>query len=154
MRTIIGIDPGSAVTGYGVILPHKNQLTVVEYGVISTSPQQPLCERIFHELTAIIARLQPSEAAMETLFYSKNVRAALTLGHARGVEMLALRNAEISIAEYSPREIKQSVTGNGNASKQQVQFMVQRLLSLKEKPQPLDASDGLAIAICHYFRNG
>ena len=150
---ILGIDPGTAVTGYGVVAQEGGgAVSLVECGVVRTSSREALPVRIreiFEEITALIARHAPSVVVVEDVFQGKNVQSALKLGHARGAILLAAALGEIQIAEYSPREIKKAVVGNGNASKDQVGFMVQQQLRLKDPPSPADAADGVAAALCH-----
>jgi crossover junction endodeoxyribonuclease RuvC len=149
----LGIDPGTAITGYGVIEGEGDSLVVTTYGVITTPANQPLAQRLQHiyrELRALITEWHPDSAAVEELFFSKNARTALSVGHARGVALLALTEAGLPIQEYKPAEVKQAVAGYGNAPKQQVQGMVQLLLNLDELPRPDDAADALAVAICHF----
>jgi crossover junction endodeoxyribonuclease RuvC len=150
---VLGIDPGTAITGYGVIEGEGDHLTLATYGAITTPANQPLAQRlqqIYRELRALIAEWHPEGAAVEELFFSKNVRTALAVGHARGVALLALTDAGLSIQEYKPAEVKQAVAGYGGAPKEQVQGMVQLLLGLDEIPRPDDAADALAVAICHF----
>ena len=149
---VLGIDPGTAITGYGVIEGEGDSLVVTTYGAVTTPANQPLAQRLQHiyrELRALIAEWHPDSAAVEELFFSKNARTALSVGHARGVALLALTEAGLPIQEYKPAEVKQAVAGYGNAPKQQVQGMVQLLLNLDEMPRPDDAADALAVAICH-----
>ena len=150
---ILGIDPGTAVTGYGVVAREGGSaVSLVECGVVRTSPGEALADRIreiYEEITALITRHAPSVVVVEDVFQGKNVQSALKLGHARGAILLAAALGEIPIAEYSPREIKKAVVGNGNATKDQVGFMVQRQLRLKVPPSPSDAADGVAVALCH-----
>ena len=150
---VLGIDPGTAITGYGVIEGEGDSLVVTTYGAVTTPANQPLAQRlqhIYHELRALITEWHPDSAAVEELFFSKNARTALSVGHARGVALLALTEAGLPIQEYKPAEVKQAVAGYGNAPKQQVQGMVQLLLNLDEMPRPDDAADALAVAICHF----
>jgi len=149
----LGIDPGTAITGYGVVEGEGDSLSLTTYGAITTPANQPLAQRLQHiyrELQALIAEWDPDSAAVEELFFSKNARTALSVGHARGVTLLALTEAGLPVQEYKPAEIKQAVAGYGNAPKQQVQGMVQLLLGLDEIPRPDDAADALAVAICHF----
>ena len=150
---ILGIDPGTAVTGYGVVArTGGSALSLVECGVVRTSPGQPLAVRvkeIFVEVSELIDRFTPAVMVVEDVFQGKNVKSALTLGHARGAILLAAALRETPIAEYTPREIKKAVVGNGNATKDQVGFMVQQQLRLKTAPTPSDAADGVAAALCH-----
>ncbi|HUO17465.1 MAG TPA: crossover junction endodeoxyribonuclease RuvC [Verrucomicrobiae bacterium] len=150
---VLGIDCGGEYTGYGVVeMRCSGKLSCLTCGAIKLSPREALplrLTRIFRELGAIIAEYQPDEVAIEDVFYALNAKSALKLGQVRGVAMLAAASAELEVAEYSPLTIKSSVVGYGRAEKQQVQDMVTRLLSLPVPPRPLDASDALAIAICH-----
>lgn len=151
---ILGIDPGTGILGFGVVDIIKNKPTMVMGGVITTPAHTPLDERleeIFDELTAIIAETKPSAMAIEKLFFSRNVTTAMSVSHARGVAMLTGRKARLPIAEYTPMQIKQTLTGYGKADKQQVQEMVRMQLGLKEIPRPDDAADALATAITHFF---
>jgi len=149
---VIGIDPGTAITGWGVVEGDDAALTVVAYGVITTKSTTPLPQRlqtIYWELSDLIATWQPLSAGLEELFFSKNAKTALAVGHGRGVAMLALANANLPIAEYKPLVVKQAITGYGGADKLQMQQMVKLLLNLEEIPRPDDAADALAVAICH-----
>lgn len=149
----MGIDPGTAVTGYGVVMRKgPGAVTLRECGVIRTSPGLPLSERIrdiYDGVAALIERHRPFAVSVEDVFQGKNVQSALKLGHARGAILLAAAHARVQIAEYAPREIKKAVVGNGNATKDQVAFMVQQQLRLKTAPSPADAADGVAAALCH-----
>lgn len=150
---VLGIDPGTAITGYGIVEGEGDNLTPVTYGAITTPADQPLPQRlqqIYRQLQALIAEWRPQSAAVEELFFSKNARTALVVGHARGVALLALADAGLPIQEYKPAEVKQAVAGYGGAPKDQVQGMVQLLLGLDEIPRPDDAADALAVAICHF----
>jgi crossover junction endodeoxyribonuclease RuvC len=147
---VLGIDPGTAVTGYGVVRFDGRVATLVECGVIRTAARDPLPKRLFevHEGVAeLIARHQPDTLAVEDVFYARNVRTTVVLGHARGVILLAGQRAGVTICEYPPAEIKKAITGTGSATKEQVQFMVTKLLRLKSAPQPADAADGVAAAL-------
>ena len=149
---VMGIDPGSKCTGCGVIDEVNNELKVVYWGSIKTKPRQSFPERlkfIYDELVAVIKEFNPDEIAVEDMFFATNVKSALKLGQTRGVAILSAVNNGKPVAEYSPLEVKQSVVGYGRAEKQQVQDMVTTLLKLKEKPDTFDASDALAVAICH-----
>ena len=150
---VIGIDPGTASTGYGLIRQLSNgQLNLIDYGMISTAAGQPLPSRLldlFASLTDVIKNYQPDSAAVEKLYFQRNVSTALMVGQARGVAMLALAMADISIDEYTPSEVKLAVSGYGNADKQQMQAMVKALLEMDHVPKPDDAADALAVAICH-----
>jgi len=149
---ILGIDPGTAITGYGLVCEEDGVLTLVDCGVITTPSGQPLPERlqaIYAGLSSVIREHRPAAAAVEELFFSRNVRTALSVGHARGVTLLALADAGLPIYEYKPLEIKQAIAGYGGADKRQVQEMVRMLLDLRDVPQPDDAADAVAVAICH-----
>lgn len=149
---VLGIDPGTAITGYGLVKGEDDHLTLVDYGVITTAPDLPLPQRlreIYEQLTAIAIKRWPIVAAVEKLFFAKNVRTALSVGQARGVALLAMAKAEVEVYEYTPLEVKQAVAGYGRASKEQVQRMVKMLLELDSVPQPDDAADAIAVAICH-----
>lgn len=149
---VLGVDPGTAITGYGLVWGEGDNLRLVDYGVITTSPDKPLPRRlqeIYRQLTTLIRERQPAAAAVEKLFFSRNVRTALSVGQARGVALLAMANAEIAVHEYTPLEVKQAVVGYGRATKNQVQEMVKVLLDLDSVPQPDDAADAIAVAICH-----
>jgi crossover junction endodeoxyribonuclease RuvC len=150
---VLGIDPGLATTGYGLTLGDGQRLELVAYGTIRTPPKTPTAERLMllHDgLAAILAQYHPDEAAVEELFFSTNARTAIAVGQARGVVILTLAEAGLSIAEYTPLEVKQAITGYGQADKTQVQQMVRLLLGLSVPPQPDDAADALAISICHH----
>ncbi len=155
---VLGVDPGTAVTGYGVVArASSGTVSLVECGVIRTSPKSALPSRIreiFEGVRGIVERHEPHVMAVENVFQGKNVRSALTLGHARGAILLAASLEEIDIAEYSPREIKKAVVGHGNATKDQVGFMIQRQLRLRAAPSPADAADGVATALCHLTAYG
>jgi crossover junction endodeoxyribonuclease RuvC len=150
---VLGIDCGTEYTGYGVVeLCPDSHLVCLICGAIKLSPREPLARRlarIFERLGAIIQEHQPDEVAIEEVFYAVNVKSALKLGQVRGVAMLAASSAGLEVAEYAPLSIKSAVVGYGRAEKQQVQHMVTRLLNLAETPEPADAADALAIAICH-----
>jgi crossover junction endodeoxyribonuclease RuvC len=155
---VLGVDCGSEYTGYGVVeLCAGGRLNCLACGAIKLSPREALARRlsrIYEGLGALILEHQPDEVAIEDIFYALNVKSALRLGQVRGVAMLAAASAGLVVAEYSPLTIKSSVVGYGRAEKQQVQHMVTRLLNLAEVPEPLDASDALAIAICHLHTAG
>jgi crossover junction endodeoxyribonuclease RuvC len=152
-RVVVGIDPGTAITGYGIIREHENgDLEWVSHGVVKTpsdwdDPQRLL--EIYHKLNEIFASYKPDCCAVEKLFFQKNVRTAIQVGQGRGAALIAAAEAELSVGEYTPLEVKLAVVGYGNADKQQVQKMVKVLLDLKEIPKPDDAADALAVAICH-----
>jgi crossover junction endodeoxyribonuclease RuvC len=149
---VLGIDPGTATTGWGIVERDGDSLTLLDYGTVTTSQGAPLPERlqvIYQELGQIIEQHSPDAAAVEKLFFSKNVRTALAVGQARGVALLAIADAGLPLHEYTPLEVKQSVSGYGRASKEQVQKLVQILLGLDFLPEPDDAADAIAVAICH-----
>jgi len=149
---IIGIDPGTATTGFGIIEHARGRLVFVDAGVITTPPGQPMPERlmILHaELSQILRETAPDQAAVEKLFFSTNVTTGISVGQARGVILLSLAQAGLAPAEYTPMQIKQAVTGYGGAKKPQMQAMVQALLALPQIPRPDDAADALGIAITH-----
>jgi crossover junction endodeoxyribonuclease RuvC len=150
---VIGIDPGTATTGYGLVRENDDgSLTAVDFGVILTSPGAPMSERLLElhqRLLEIMLLHHPHSGAVEKLFFQRNVRTALSVGQGRGVALLALAQAGVPMAEYTPLEVKQAVVGYGGADKNQVQHMVRALLDLPEIPRPDDAADALAVAICH-----
>jgi crossover junction endodeoxyribonuclease RuvC len=149
---ILGIDPGTATTGFGLIEKTGQKLKFLDAGVISTHKDLPMGERLVmlhQDLRELIAEFQPDEAAVELLFFARNVTTAMTVGQARGVIMLALAEAKIPTGEYTPMQVKQAVTNYGRADKAQIQEMVKTLLKLDVIPKPDDAADGLAIAITH-----
>lgn len=150
---VIGIDPGTAITGYGLVKEDTSgKLTAVDFGVIRTPAKMAMPERLldlYQQLKEITLLHQPDCAAVEKLFFQKNVKTAITVGQGRGVAILALAEAGLPVAEYTPLEIKQSVVGYGGADKVQVQQMVKALLTLDQIPKPDDAADALAVAICH-----
>jgi crossover junction endodeoxyribonuclease RuvC len=150
---IIGIDPGTGILGFGVIDVDGNSARMVDAGVIKTPAHTPLDERledIFDSLTEIIAATNPTVMSIEKLFFARNVTTAMSVSHARGVAMLTGRKAKLQIAEYTPMQIKQTLTGYGKADKKQMQEMVRMHLGLREIPKPDDAADALAAAITHY----
>lgn len=153
---VLGVDPGTAVTGYGVVARSRDgAVSLLECGVIRTESRAPLPERLrdIHEgIREVIERARPGVLAVESAFYAKNVRTSIVLGHARGVILLAAALRDLPVAEYPPAEVKSAVVGAGAATKEQVGFMVQRLLRLKEPPRPHDAADGVAVALTHCFR--
>ncbi len=154
---VLGLDPGSLAMGFGVIEKTADSPNVVDYGCLklpSTVAFVDRLQRIYETVSGIVLQYKPDEFAIESLFYAKNPKVAIKMGHARGVAIVAAVNHRIPAAEYSPREIKLSIAGSGSASKQQVQRMLCHLLSLHELPEPLDASDALAVALCHIHRSG
>lgn len=150
---VIGIDPGTATTGYGLVRELKDgSLEAVDHGVILTPAGTPMPERLvqlYQQLNEILLLHQPVSGAVEKLFFQRNVTTAISVGQARGVALLALAQAGMGVSEYTPMEIKQAVAGYGGADKLQVQQMVKALLSLEDIPRPDDAADALAVAICH-----
>ena len=154
----LGIDPGTAIVGYGLVREHNDgSLEAVHYGVIRTPAKTPMPERlmtIYDDLSAIIARFQPDRAGVEEMFFSRNVTTAITVAQGRGVIMLALQKAGLSIYEYKPNFVKQSVSGYGGADKKQMQEMVRLLLNLEKIPRPDDAADALAVAITDIQMSG
>jgi crossover junction endodeoxyribonuclease RuvC len=151
-RIALGIDPGTAIVGYAIVAARGDDLSMIVCDVITTPAHMPLAERfqhIYQRLIEIIGTYHPREAAMEELFFAKNARTAMTVGQARGVAMLALANGGLPISEYTPKQVKQAVTGYGNAQKEQVGEMVRILLKLSAIPRPDDAADAAAVAICH-----
>ncbi len=149
---VLGIDPGSIITGYGIVEKNGRDLKTIKWGAIRTKSNQSFPEKlkkIYDDLSEIIKTYEPSTAAIENIFFAKNAKRALKLGQVREATILASINSGHKTAEYTPLEIKQSVTGYGRADKAQMQIMVTKLLCLKETPKPFDASDALAVAICH-----
>jgi len=149
---VLGVDPGTATTGYGIVESAGGELTALAFGVIQTPAGEPLVRRlqtIYRELRALATEWKPAVAAVEELFFSANARTAMSVGQARGVALLATADVGLEIAEYTPMEVKQAVTGYGNADKAQMQEMVRLLLRLPQAPSPDDAADALAVAICH-----
>lgn len=156
-KIILGIDPGTNVMGYGLIVTEGKKYKVLQYGVIHLKKYEThelKLKKIFERVTGIIDEFMPDMMALEAPFYGANVQSMLKLGRAQGVAMAAALAREIPITEYSPKKVKQSVTGNGNASKEQVAAMLQTLFSLTELPKMLDATDALAVALCHHFHEG
>jgi crossover junction endodeoxyribonuclease RuvC len=149
---VLGIDPGTATTGYGLVRDTDAGLELVAYGVITTPAGAPMPERlltIYRALKDLIALHGPDSAAVEKLFFQRNVTTAMTVGQARGVALLALAEGGVRVGEYNPADVKQAVCGYGGADKAQVQHMVRALLNLTDVPRPDDAADALAVAICH-----
>jgi crossover junction endodeoxyribonuclease RuvC len=154
-RIILGIDPGTTIMGYGVISDNGKSVTMLAMGVIKLSKfnsQALKLRRIFERTLGLVEQYKPDELSIESPFYGKNVQSMLKLGRAQGVTMAAALYRDIPIFEYSPLEIKKSITGNGSASKEQVAAMLNRLLTFDKNPETLDATDGLAAAMCHYFK--
>lgn len=149
---IIGIDPGIAILGYGVLEYSNNKFKVIDYGAITTTPKNTMPERleiIYNSLDELLTKYKPDAIAFEELFFNQNAKTALVVGHARGVAVLSAQIKKINIYEYTPLQVKQAVTGYGRADKKQIQQMVKILLNLREAPKPDDVADALAIAICH-----
>ncbi|HWQ30378.1 MAG TPA: crossover junction endodeoxyribonuclease RuvC [Negativicutes bacterium] len=149
---ILGIDPGIAIMGYGVVKYEANKFTVIDYGAVTTNAGTMMSRRLtllYDGVTDIIEKYKPDAFAVEELFFNKNIKTALTVGHARGVAVLAGAKAGVKIYEYTPLQVKQAVVGYGRADKSQVQQMVKVLLNLREIPKPDDVADALAVAICH-----
>lgn len=156
-KIILGIDPGTTIMGYGVILVKGSKLTVLQFGVIHLSKYEThelKLKKIFERILNIVDEFNPDEVALEAPFFGKNVQSMLKLGRAQGVAMAAALYREVPITEYAPKTVKQSVTGNGNASKEQVARMLMQILGIKELPKLLDATDALGVAVCHHFQNG
>jgi crossover junction endodeoxyribonuclease RuvC len=150
---VIGIDPGTAITGYGLVNENPDgSIIAVDYGILTPPASMPMPQRLlelYRQLKETISLHHPESGAVEKLFFQRNVRTAISVGQARGVALLALAEAGVEVGEYSPLEVKQAVVGYGGAEKSQIQMMVRALLNLKEIPNPDDAADALAIAICH-----
>ena len=156
-KIILGIDPGTTVLGYGIIHVQGKKLSLLNFGVVQLaklSDHPEKLERIFSRIDGLIKEYKPSELAIEAPFFGKNVQSMLKLGRAQGVAIAACLNNGMTFEEYTPRRIKQSITGNGNASKEQVAAMLEKLFQIKEMPNYLDATDGLAVAVCHHFSKG
>jgi crossover junction endodeoxyribonuclease RuvC len=156
-NTILGIDPGTATMGWGVVRQEGNRLRYVQHGAISTPADWEMSRRLsrlFDGVTELIRGYRPEVVAVEQLFFNTNVTTAITVGQARGVALLAAYKAGVEVCEYTPLQVKQAITSYGRADKRQVQEMVRALLNLREIPKPDDAADGLAIAICHAFSRG
>lgn len=148
---VLGVDPGSRVTGFGLIQAEGNRLKCMEFGHISSSGSVPFYQRvhtIFDRMVSLMAEYKPRQMAVEDVFYAKNIKSSLKLGHARGAVLIAAVHCGVEIFEYSPLQIKQAVVGYGRADKEQVRAMVMTILGLREAPN-LDTSDALAAAICH-----
>jgi crossover junction endodeoxyribonuclease RuvC len=156
-KIIIGIDPGTNIMGYGIIKVIEKKITLLSMGSIHltkiTDPYLKL-KRIFDRTLALIDEYHPDEMAIEAPFYGKNVQSMLKLGRAQGVSISAALSRDLAITEYMPKKIKMSITGSGNSSKEQVAAMLSTILNYKEMPKHLDATDGLAVAVCHYFQSG
>ena len=154
-KIILGIDPGTLVMGFGLIVVENNRVTLLESGVLKPgriSNSHKKLQLIFNTVSGLITKYQPTDFAIEAPFFGKNVQSMLKLGRAQGVAIAAAIRHGLEVTEYSPRKVKQSITGNGNAGKEQVMKMLQTLLSFKESPKQYDATDALAIALCHHFQ--
>lgn len=149
---VLGIDPGVATVGFGIIQVEKQRYTPINFGVITTPAGIPLAERLLQiskDMVQLLERFQPDEMAVEELFFSKNVTTGISVAHGRGIILLEGQRYGLPIYEYTPNQVKQAVTGYGKAEKKQVMSMTQRLLKLNKLPRPDDAADALAVAICH-----
>ncbi|MCS6963861.1 crossover junction endodeoxyribonuclease RuvC [Thermoflexus sp.] len=149
---VLGIDPGIAITGYGLVEDRAGDLEALAYGDIRTPAEEPLplrLRRLYEAIRALLQHYQPDVAAVERVFFGRNVTTAFAVGQARGVALLALAQAEIPVYEYTPADVKQALVGYGSAPKAQIQAMVRMLLRLPEIPRPDDVADALAVAICH-----
>jgi len=156
-KVILGVDPGTTVMGYGIIHVQGKKLNMVNFGVIQLKkiPEHPdKLKRIFDRMDGLIREFKPDEMAIEAPFFGKNVQSMLKLGRAQGVAIASALSHNLPFEEYSPRRIKQSITGSGAASKEQVAAMLQKVLKFEEMPKYLDATDGLAVALCHHFSKG
>jgi crossover junction endodeoxyribonuclease RuvC len=154
-KIILGIDPGTLIMGHGIIAVNGNSLQLLEMNVLKLSGKKDNHERlqlIHQQIVMLIKKYKPHEFAIEAPFFGKNVQSMLKLGRAQGVAIAAAISAGLQVTEYSPKKIKQSITGNGNADKEQVWKMLRHILSLKDKPSHFDATDALAVAICHHFQ--
>ncbi len=156
-KIILGIDPGTNVMGYGLVLIRGQEITLLQYGVLRLAgygKHEVRLKKIFEKILALIEEFNPDEMALEAPFYGKNVQSMLKLGRAQGVAMSAALHRDLPIIEYAPKKVKQSVTGNGNASKEQVARMLMTFFKIRELPELLDATDALAVAMCHHYQNG
>jgi crossover junction endodeoxyribonuclease RuvC len=156
-RIILGLDPGTSVMGYGLLQVKGSKFTLLQFGVINLGKygaHELKLKKIFERVLALVDEYHPDEVALEAPFFGKNIQSMLKLGRAQGVAMAAALYREVPITEYAPKKVKQSVTGNGNASKEQVARMLMQIFSIKELPKLLDASDALAVAVCHHYQNG
>jgi crossover junction endodeoxyribonuclease RuvC len=152
---IIGVDPGTLALGFGVLEKQDDTFRVLDFGCLNLSAKESFparLKKIYDKVSTVIEDYKPEALAIEDVFFAQNVKTALKMGHARGVAIVAAVNHQIPTSEYSPKEIKQAIVGNGAASKEQVQWMLQQILNLPEPPEPLDASDALAVALCHLHR--
>ncbi len=148
----LGIDPGITNTGFGMVVEESGRMSAGDFGSIKTRSGEDMSDRLdtlYREVMRVIRELEPDVAVIEQLFFSTNLKTAVSVGQARGVILLACRHAEVDWAEYTPLQVKMAVVGNGNAGKEQVRYMVVALLGMKSPPSPLHASDAMAMAICH-----
>ncbi|HWR33720.1 MAG TPA: crossover junction endodeoxyribonuclease RuvC [Chitinophagaceae bacterium] len=155
-KIILGIDPGTIIMGYGLIAVRGNHVSVLELGVLKPGKVKDSYKKlqlIFNTVSGLITKYQPTGFAIEAPFFGKNVQSMLKLGRAQGVAIAAAMRHGLEVVEYSPKKVKQSVTGNGNAAKEQVWKMLQQLLQLKEEPKHFDATDALAVAMCHHLQS-
>lgn len=155
-QIILGIDPGTLVMGYGLILILENKVSLIEMGVLQLSKYKNHPERlqlIFQKMESLIRAHKPTAVAIEAPFFGKNVQSMLKLGRAQGVAIAAAMMHQLEAIEYAPRKVKQSITGKGNASKEQVWAMLQRILNFEERPEYMDATDAVAVALCHHYQN-
>ena len=155
-KIILGIDPGTVIMGYGLLSVENKKIALLDMGVLKLSAKLDAYERlekIHRQVTELIITYKPECFAIEAPFFGKNVQSMLKLGRAQGVAIAAAMQAGLAVNEYSPKKVKQSITGNGNASKEQVMKMMQRLLDIKEDPQYFDATDALSVALCHHYQD-
>ncbi len=155
--TILGIDPGSVVMGYAIIEITGKKITLIEMDVLNMGTKKDVYERlgqIFERIDTVIKKYKPNQCAIEAPFFGKNVQSMLKLGRAQGVAIACAMQHKLTVCEYSPKKVKQSITGNGNANKEQVQAMLQRIFSMNEIPKIFDATDALAVALCHHYQQG
>ena len=153
-KIILGVDPGTQLLGYGVIAIEGKEAKMLTYGIVQLSKYKDIYQRlqyIFHRLSQVIQEYKPTDFAIESPFYGKNIQVMLKLGRAQGVAMAAALAKNLSIAEYTPRKVKQAITGNGNASKEQVAALALNILKIKTPPESFDATDALAVAMCHFY---
>lgn len=152
---ILGVDPGTLITGFGIIDFNENEISYISSGIIRISAVDDFAfrlKKIHDDLTAVIKKYKPDEFALETAFYGKNVQSALKIGYARGVSLLTAAQNNLNVREYSPREIKKAICGKGSSSKQQIQFMISKICGIKTDNLKYDETDALAVAVCHAFK--
>ena len=152
---ILGIDPGLTATGFGLLSISNDKPQIIDYGTIEPNKSDSLSKRlysIYSDINHLIEMFNPTVLSIEDIFYGRNVKSALLLGQARGIAMLCAAKYDIPVFEYSAKKVKQAITGNGNADKTQLQYMIKQIFKLKELPRPLDASDALGIALCHIYQ--